>query len=69
MIYQMTYPPIVNSLQMIPLFFSCTRQNISANELKNDLRKISNWAYQWKITFNPVLFKQAQDVIFFTQNN
>ena len=64
MIYQMTYPPIVNFLQMIPLFFSCTRQNISANELNNDLRKISNWTYQWKISFNPDPFKQAQDVIF-----
>ena len=35
-----------------------------SNELNNDLRKISNWAYQWKMSFNPDPFKQAQEVIF-----
>ena len=38
--------------------------NISANELNNDLQKISEWAYKWKMPFNPNLNKQAQDVIF-----
>ena len=32
--------------------------------LCNDLTVISNWAFQWKIIFNPDLTKQAQEVIF-----
>ena len=31
--------------------------NIPVNELNNDLRKISEWAYKWKISFNPYLNK------------
>ena len=30
----------------------------------NDLRKISQWAYQWKMTFNPGASKQVQEVVF-----
>ena len=58
----MTYHPILNYLH--PLFSVVHDKNISANELNNDLRKISNWAYQWKISFNPDPLKQAQEVIF-----
>ena len=36
----------------------------STNELNDDLDKISNWAYQWKMSFNPGKSKQAQEVIF-----
>ena len=32
--------------------------------LINDLKRISEWAYQWKMMFNPDLTKQAQEVIF-----
>ena len=35
-------------------------RNISANELNNDLLKIRNWAYQWKMSF-----KEGQEVNFF----
>ena len=31
----------------------------STNELNDDLEKISNWAYQWKMSFNPNKSKQA----------
>ena len=34
------------------------------NELNDDLAKISNWAYQWKMSFNLDPNKQAQEVIF-----
>ena len=37
--------------------------NVSVVQLNNDLLKISKWAYQWKIPFNPVL-KQAKEVVF-----
>ena len=38
--------------------------NTSAAHMNNDLRKISNWAFQWKMSFNPDPIKQAQEVIF-----
>ena len=38
--------------------------NLSANALNNDLLKINNWAYQWKMSFNPDPSKQAQEMIF-----
>ena len=46
------------------LFSVVHDKNTSANELNNDLRKISSWAYQWKMSFNPDPLKQAQEVIF-----
>ena len=42
--------------------FSVTHDIItSANELNNDLKKISDWAFQWKMSFNPDPSKQAQN--------
>ena len=38
--------------------------NTSSTNLNNDLRKISDWAIQWKMSFNPDPSKQAQEVIF-----
>ena len=41
-------------------------QNVttSASHLNNDLSKINNWAFQWKMSFNPDPSKQAQEVLF-----
>ena len=36
----------------------------SANEINNDLYQINKWAFQCKMSFNPDLSKQAQEVIF-----
>ena len=45
--------------------FSISRDpNTSANELNKDLQKISEWAYQWKMSFNPDPNNQAQEVVF-----
>ena len=45
--------------------FSVTHDIItSANELNNDLKKLSDCAFQWKISFNLDPNKQAQEVIF-----
>ena len=45
--------------------FSVVRDiNTSATHLNNDLRKISNWAFQSKMGFNSDHRKQAQEVIF-----
>ena len=38
--------------------------NAGATHLNNDLWKISNWAFQWKLSFNLDPRKQAQEVIF-----
>ena len=46
------------------LFFVIHDNNVSAVELNEDLKKISNWAFQWKMGFNPDASKQAQEVIF-----
>ena len=35
----------------------------------NDLQTISQWAYQWKMTFNPDTTKQAIEVIFSCKTN
>ena len=36
----------------------------TAYELNKDLQKIAEWAHQWKMSFNPHLNEQAQEVIF-----
>ena len=38
--------------------------SLSLSLLNNDLAKVSEWAYKWKMTFNPDVKKQAQEVIF-----
>ena len=59
----MTYPPKQNCLPIIHLLFPFS-VTTSSNELNNDLKKISDWAFQWKMSFNPDPSKQAQEVIF-----
>ena len=45
--------------------FSVVKDHLnSSNELGEDLWKISQWVYQWKMSFNPDVSKQAQEVIF-----
>ena len=37
---------------------------INIDGLNNDLKKIGEWAFQWKMNFNPDPTKQAQELIF-----
>ena len=60
MIYLTIFPQIVNFLPIIRLNNIYT----SAITLSQDLNAITNWAFQWKMIFNPDLSKQAQEVIF-----
>ena len=46
------------------LFSVVQNINSTANDLNSDLMKISDWAFQWKMRFNPYLKKQAQEAIF-----
>ena len=38
--------------------------SLSSLQLYDDLIKISSWAHQWKMSFNPEVTKQAQEVVF-----
>ena len=46
------------------LFSHVFNKDTSQDELNNDLQKVSDWAFQWKMQFNPDPNKQAQEVIF-----
>ena len=46
------------------LFSVVKNVNASNIDLNNDLKKIGEWAFQWKISFNPDPTKQAQELIF-----
>ena len=50
---------------MIASLFSVLHDvNASARELNDEMKKISKWVFQWKMSFNPDPSKQAQKVIF-----
>ena len=51
------------------LFFTITSPAISSSNLNEDLVKITHWAYQWKMSFNPDITKQAQEIIFSRKKN
>ena len=64
MTYLMARLQILNYLRTTPLFSVIHNRNSTVNDLNSDLMKISNWAFQWKMRFNPDPNKQAQEVIF-----
>ena len=46
------------------IFHVVKDHNTSAEILNHDLSWISEWAYRWKMSFNPDSSKQAQEVLF-----
>ena len=46
------------------LFSIVQNVNTSVNHLNSNFKKISNWAFQWKMSFNPDFSKQVEEVIF-----
>ena len=46
------------------IFSTISNITKSVNELNKDLCLINEWAFQWKMSFNPDPNKQAADVIF-----
>ena len=46
------------------LFSIVKKKQLSQNNLNSDLKKISEWAHQWKMLFNPHHRKQATEVYF-----
>ena len=55
-LHKLLHDFLVNRKQMVVLN--------GPNDLNDDLVKINNWSYQWKMSFNPDPNKQAQEVIF-----
>ena len=52
-------------LSYLQTIFSVILENqTSANNNTKDLETIHNWAFQWKMNFNPDPTKQAQEAIF-----
>ena len=48
--------------------FTCVKGVTPTHDkLVKDLLTVTQWAYQWKMVFNPDLTKQATEVIFFLQ--
>ena len=54
---------------MILLFSTVHDPSKSAKLLSDDLQKISDWAFKWKMLFNPDVTKQAQEEIFSHKSN
>ena len=67
MIYLMVFSVTQNCLQITTHYLQqCI---ILKNDLNNDLTKITKWAFQWKMSFNPDFSKQAHEVIFFRKRS
>ena len=52
-----------------PLFLRITSLAILSSNLNEDLLKITQKGYQWKMSFNPEIKKQAQEIIFSQKKN
>ena len=63
---QSTCNIFANDISLFPHFFDKYR---SQSELNNDLQIISNWAFQWKMQFNPDPNKQAQEIYLSNKSN
>ena len=64
MTYQATYKSTVKLFADDTSLFSVVIDNsIPANELNKDLQKYE-WVDKWKMSFNPNLNKQAQEVMY-----
>ena len=46
------------------IFYVVHDADLPENQLDDDLSKISEWAFQWKMSFNPDLPKEAQEIVF-----
>ena len=53
----------------VSLFSTVHDPILSGNDLNHDLKKIEEWSFNWKMSFNPELLKQANDVSFSKKRN
>ena len=69
MIYQKILPPQFKMFKDDASLFSVVNDpTISAYELNKDLELISEWAYKWKMTFNPARINRHKK-LFSHENN
>ena len=59
-----TVNPAVKYLLMIPPYFTKFLIHVSRPTLNKDFELINNWAFQWKMLFNPDRNKQSQELYF-----
>ena len=69
LIYINDLPDGINSLCKIfaddtSIFSKVHSKHLSQTNLNNDIRNITEWAFQWKMQFNPDPNKQANEVYF-----
>lgn len=50
------------------LFSVVENKDRNTNDITDDLRTISIWAYKWKMLFNPDPSKHAHEVVFFRKH-
>ena len=53
----------------IPIFSVVKDHVNSSNKLNENLSKMSQWAYRWKMSFKPDVSKQTQEVFFSRKKN
>ena len=63
LIWKFTFESRTTCWWHVPVF-SNIWQRFSAKNLDNDLNKINNWAFRWKMIFNWDSSKQDQEVLF-----
>ena len=51
------------------LFSTVTDETLSNSHLNDDLTKINDWAYKWKMRFNLDSTKPTHEVVFSRKNN
>ena len=58
--------PLWNKLFAVDtlIFFRCSWPQTTSVSLNEDLTKISQWAYQWKMLPDPVNSKETQEIVF-----
>ena len=65
MIYLKIYRQTLNYFLTTTHLFSVVKNGDASNiDLNNNLKKLGEWPFQWKMNFNPDPNKQAQELIF-----
>ena len=53
----------------VSLYSTVTDEDLSNSHLNNDLSKINDWAYKWKMSFNPNSVKPAHEIVLSRKKN
>ena len=53
----------------VSLFSVVHEPTLSSNDLNHDLKKIEEWSFHWKMSFNPDRSKKATEILFSKKRN